>query len=173
MSLHGIQVDPLKVEGILNLPPLSTLCQLQSLQGKENFLRRFIPHYEEINKGFIRLLKKGVPFIWDEVAKKSFKALKHALTHTYLLHPPNYSHEYFLYLTASDNTIAMVLVQEDDSYDEHVIYYMSKTLSPIEVKYSHVEKLVLVIIQVVQRFLHYILLHKTIFLSDCNPCNIS
>jgi hypothetical protein len=163
----------LKIEAIVNLPPPLTLHQIQSLEGKENFLCQFIPNYEEINKGFIRLLKKGVPFIWDEVAKKPFKALKHALTHTYLLHPSNYSYEYFLYLTASDNTIAMVLVQEDDSHDEHVIYYMSKTLSPIEVKYSHVEKLVLAVVQAVQHFCHYILHRKTIFLSDCNPCNIS
>jgi hypothetical protein len=39
VSLHGIRVDPLKVEAILNLPPPSTLRQLQSLQGKEkNFV---------------------------------------------------------------------------------------------------------------------------------------
>jgi hypothetical protein len=34
VSIHEIQVDPLKVEDILNLPPPSTLHQLQSLQGK-------------------------------------------------------------------------------------------------------------------------------------------
>jgi hypothetical protein len=173
ISKQGICVDPLKIEAIVNLLPPLTLHQIQSLQGKKNFLHRFIPHYEEITKVFIHLLKKGVPFIWDDVAKKAFEALKHALTHTSLLHPPNYSCDYFLYLSTSDNTIAMVLVQEDDSHDEHVIYYPSKTLAPIEVKYSHVEKLVLAIVQVVQRFRHYILLHKTIFLSDCNPCNIS
>jgi hypothetical protein len=26
VSIHGIQVDPLKVEAIINLPPPSTLC---------------------------------------------------------------------------------------------------------------------------------------------------
>jgi len=63
----------------------------------------------------------------------------------------------------------MVLVQEDDSHDEHVIYYLSKTLAPTEVKYSHVETLALVVVQVVQRFRHYILPRKTIVLSYCNP----
>jgi hypothetical protein len=37
VSCQGIRVDPLKVEGILNLPPPSTLRQLQSLQGKKTF----------------------------------------------------------------------------------------------------------------------------------------
>ena len=35
----GIHVDPLKVEAITNLPPPRTILQLQSLQGKANFLR--------------------------------------------------------------------------------------------------------------------------------------
>lgn len=62
----GIRVDPLKVEAITKLPPPRTILQLQSLQGKANFLRRFIVNYAEITKGFMRLLKKGVPFIWDD-----------------------------------------------------------------------------------------------------------
>jgi hypothetical protein len=39
VSIHGNWVDPLKVEAILNIPPPSTLCQLQSLQEKANILR--------------------------------------------------------------------------------------------------------------------------------------
>jgi hypothetical protein len=63
----------------------------------------------------------------------------------------------------------MVLVQEDDSHDEHVIYYLSQSLTTTEAKYLHVEKLALVAVQVVQRFHHYILLRKTTVISDCNP----
>jgi hypothetical protein len=129
VSKDGIRVDPLKVKAILALPPPNNLTQLQSLQGKENFLRRFICNYAEITKGFMRLLQKDAPFIWDETAQCSFDALKHALTNTPLLHPPNYAKDYILYLVASTSTIAMVLVQEDDDDNEHVIYYLSKSLS--------------------------------------------
>jgi len=52
VSIHKIRVNPLKVEVILNLPPPSTLRQLQSLQGKEKHLCRFIPNYVELMKGF-------------------------------------------------------------------------------------------------------------------------
>ena len=159
----------MKVEAIVKLPPPSTLRQLQSLQGKENFLHQFIPNYVEITKCFTRLLKHNTPFFWDEIADKSFDALKHALTHTSLLHTPNYNQDYFLYLAASHSTIGMVLVQEDGFGSEHVIYYLSQTLIPTELKYSHVEQLALVAVQVVQRFHHYILLHKTTVISDCNP----
>ena len=39
ISKHGIMVDPFKVEAILQLSPPCTINQLQSLQGKVNFLR--------------------------------------------------------------------------------------------------------------------------------------
>jgi hypothetical protein len=110
VSCQGIRVDPLKVKAILNLPPPSSLRQLQSLQGKENFIRHFIQNYAELTLGFTRMLKKGSKFVWDTTANKSFESLKLSLTRTPLLFPPDYSRDYFLYLAASDYTIAMVLV---------------------------------------------------------------
>jgi hypothetical protein len=85
VSTTGIMVDPLKVEVIVQLPPPCTIPQLQSLQGKVNFLRCFVANYAEITKGFMRLLKKGVPFCWDEAAQCSFEALKCALMSSPLL----------------------------------------------------------------------------------------
>ncbi len=76
VSIEGIQIDPLKVEAIIELPPSSSIRQLQSLHGKENLLRQFIATYAEITKGFMRLLRKGVPFLWDNFAQQSFDALK-------------------------------------------------------------------------------------------------
>jgi hypothetical protein len=162
-------VDPLKVKAILALPPPNNLTQLQSLQGKANFLRRFICNYAEITKGFMRLLQKDAPFIWDATAQRSFDALKHALKNTPLLHPPNYAKDYILYLATSTSTISMVLVQEDDDDTEHVIYYLSKSLSGPKLQYSHVEKLALAAVIVVQRFRHYILLRTTTVIAESNP----
>jgi len=63
----------------------------------------------------------------------------------------------------------MVLVQNDDDDTEHVIYYLSRNLLDTETRYAYVEKLVLAIICAFQRFHHYILLHTTTVVSDCNP----
>jgi hypothetical protein len=78
-------VDPLKVEAIVQFPLPCTVPQLQSLQGKAKFLRRFIANYDEITKGFMCLLKKDVPFYCDEATQFSLKALKHTLTYSPLL----------------------------------------------------------------------------------------
>ena len=69
VSKDETHLDPLKVEAIVNLPSPSSLHQLQSLQGKANFLRRFIPNYAEVAKGFTRILKKNVPFHWDYISQ--------------------------------------------------------------------------------------------------------
>jgi hypothetical protein len=59
----------------------------------------------------MHLLKKDVPFYWDDVTQRSFAALKHALTTAPLLRPPNYNKDFLLFLAAVESTIGMVLVQ--------------------------------------------------------------
>ena len=143
--------NPFKVEVILQLSPPHIVNQLQSLQGKANFLRRFIANYAKITKGFMRLLKKEVPFYWDERAPRSFEALIKALSSAPILSPPYYSKEFILYLVTSESTIGMVLVQEDKSLQEHAIYYLSRSLVDVEFSYAHVEKLALAAFHIAQR----------------------
>jgi cleavage and polyadenylation specificity factor subunit 1 len=69
VSNKGIMVDPLKAEAIVQLSPSHNIRQLQSLQGKANFLQRFITNYVDFTKGFMCLLKKGVPSVCDEFAQ--------------------------------------------------------------------------------------------------------
>jgi hypothetical protein len=143
--------------------------QRQSLQGKANFLRHFIANYAEITKGFMCLLKKDVPFFWDEATQCSFYALKHTLTTAPLLRPLNYNKDFLLYLAAAESTIGMVLVQEDDSFSEYVIYYLSRGLVGPELNYTHLEKLTLETVHAVQRFCHYVMFHKTTVVAIMNP----
>jgi hypothetical protein len=63
VSTKGIMVDPLKVEAIVQFPPPCTIPQLQSLQGKANFLWCFVANYAEITKGFHVSLEKRGPIM--------------------------------------------------------------------------------------------------------------
>ena len=63
----------------------------------------------------------------------------------------------------------MVLVQKDDKIREHVLYCLSHVLAGPELIYSHVQKLALVVVYVVQRLCHYILLRTTTMVADVNP----
>ena len=95
--------------------------------------------------------------------------MKKALLSAPLLHPPDYSRDFILYLAASESTIGVVLVQEDDKLVEHVVYYLSHALAGPELRYSHVEKLALAAVYVVHRLRHYILLRTTTVVADVNP----
>ena len=113
VSKDGIRIDPLKITAIQALPTPTNLLELQSLQGKANFLHRFVCNFAEKTYGYMRLLKKDTPFFWDDQAQWAFDNLKHALTHSPVIHPPDCSKDFFLYIAASTTTIAMVLVQEN------------------------------------------------------------
>ena len=63
----------------------------------------------------------------------------------------------------------MVLVQEDEELEEHVIYYLSRNLIDAESRYSHVERLALATVHAVQRLRHYILLLQTLVVAHVNP----
>ena len=80
--------------------------------------------------------------------------MKKSLLSTPLLWPPDYSRDFILYLAASESTIGVVLVQEDDKLQEHVVYYLSHALDGPKIRYSHVEKLALAVVYAVQRLRH-------------------
>ena len=101
----------------------------------------------------MRILKKDTTFCWDEWAQECFDALKWALASTLVISLPNYICDILLYVAASMETIGMVLVQEDEELQEHVIYYLSWNLIDAEICYSHVEKLALATVHAVQSIL--------------------
>ena len=86
-----------------------------------------------------------------------------------VLSPLDYSHEFLIYVATSQETVGMVLVQEDEEIHEHVIYYLSLNLIDAKLHYSHVEKLALATVHVVQCLRHYILLRQTLVIAHINP----
>jgi hypothetical protein len=110
VSQHDIKVDPLKVQAITEIPPPQNLCQLQSLQGKANFLRRFVPDYTTRAHGFLHLLCHDIPFQWDKHAQNTFDDLKMALSNAPLISPTDYNRNYILYISALAVSVVGVLV---------------------------------------------------------------
>ena len=86
----------------------------------------------------MNLLKKNSPFRWDDQAQWDFNNLKHDKTRSPVLHPLNYCKYFLLYIVSSTTTVGMVLVQEDSNGQEHVIYYLSKSILDFKTRYSHV-----------------------------------
>ena len=64
------------------------------------------------------LLKKGVSYLWDDQAQRSFDALKKVLISAPLLSTPDYGRDFILYLAASPSSLGIVLVQTHDDWSE-------------------------------------------------------
>jgi hypothetical protein len=169
VSKHSITVDPLKVQSITEIPPPRNLHQLHSLQVKAKFLRRYVPDYATYEHGFLHLLRHDIPFRWDEHARTYFDDLKSALSNAPLISPPDYDPNYILYLSSSIVSVAGVLVQIGDDGREHVIYYISKSLSGPPLKYNNDEKLMLAVVLIAQKLRHYILLRVTKVVKNSSP----
>jgi hypothetical protein len=171
VSNKGIMVDPLKVEAIVQFPPLHKYSSVTESPRKGQFPSSFHCKLCRHHQGIYALVeRKGSHSVWDKFTNDPSMHLR-MLMSSPLLSPPDYSRDFLLYIVAVESTVNMVLVQEDDSSQEHVIYYLSHGLIGPELNYSHVEKLALEVVHVVQRLRHYILLRKTIVVA-CQSISI-
>ena len=80
---RGIEIDRSKIDAIQKMPEPRNIHELKSLQGKLAYIRRFISNLAGRCQPFSRLMKKDVPFKWNEACRNAFKSIK-----TYLLNPP-------------------------------------------------------------------------------------
>ena len=76
-----------------------------------------------------------------------------------------------LYLASNSQAIGALLVQEDDEGNEQPIYYVSKALKDIEIKYHKIEKASLVVIYASQRLKHYFSTHQILLVTKSHPIN--
>ena len=60
--------------------------------------------------GYMHLLKKNTPFLWDYQDQRDFDNSKHDITLSLVLHAKKNSKYFLLYIVASTTTIGMVLV---------------------------------------------------------------
>jgi len=80
VSIHGLGVDPEKIQAITEWPAPTTVKGLQSFLGFCNFYRRFIKGYSRITKPLHRLTKKEVQYDFNTQCQEAFQKLKHTLT---------------------------------------------------------------------------------------------
>ena len=80
VSQRSIEVNPEKVWAIMELEPLRTVKEVQSLNGKIAALNRFVSKETERCLPFFRTLRKS--FEWTDECQKAFEDLKKYLSST-------------------------------------------------------------------------------------------
>ena len=77
---RGIKANPDKIKVVLDMPPPSSIKEVQRLTGRIAALSRFVSRVSDKCQPFFQVLKKA--FQWDTKCEEAFSALK-----TYLNSP--------------------------------------------------------------------------------------
>jgi hypothetical protein len=139
VTKHGIEIDPTKIKTIVDMPQLTNLHELKSLQGHLAYIRRLISNLSGRCKPFSRLMKKGVPFQWDQAWKSAFDDIKKYLTNPPVLCAPIKGRPLILYIAAMPTSLGVLLAQTNDEGKEVSLYYLSRTLLGAECNYLDIE----------------------------------
>ncbi|KAL0454262.1 UNVERIFIED_CONTAM: hypothetical protein Slati_0765400 [Sesamum latifolium] len=118
----------------------------------------FQPHHE-----------KGVPFEWDETCRNTFRSIKSYLMKPPVLIAPVPRRPLILYIAVQESSVGALLAQENDEGKESALYYLSRRMTPNELKYSPIEKICLALIFAIQKLKHYFQAHTVRLVSKANP----
>ena len=112
VSQRGIEVNPEKVQAIIELESLRTVKEVQSLNGKIAALNRFVSKAMDKCLPFFRILRKS--FEWMDECQRAFEDLKKYLSSPPLLSLSKSGEELYLYIANSQAAVSAALVREEE-----------------------------------------------------------
>ncbi|PKI71181.1 hypothetical protein CRG98_008430, partial [Punica granatum] len=169
VSERGIEVDPDKVKEIKELPPPSSVREVQGFLGRLNYIARFIANLTDKCQPLFHLLRKNAAIEWDEECQKAFDTIKAYLVQPPVLVLPTPGRPLLLYLTVRRQSLGCMLGQEEESTrTECAIYYLSKKFTDGESNYPEIEKMCCALVWVMQRLRQYTLYHTIRLLSKAD-----
>lgn len=169
VSAKGIEVDPEKVQAIMDMPPPHNISQMRSLQGRLLSIRRFISQLVDRSQPFTKTLHKGVKYNWSQDCDQSLTQIKKYLANPPILMPPIYRKPLILYISAIETSLGILLAQEDNDNKERAIYYLIRTPISYKMNYSIIKKACLAIVFSSQKLRDYMLSHTTWLVAKIDP----
>ena len=166
---RGIEVDPSKIKAIMEMPPPRNLRELRGLQGRLAYIRRFISNLSGRCQPFTRLMRKDVPFVWDDACQNALSSIKEYLLKPPVLMAPIKGKPLILYIAALERSLGAMLAQNNEEGKENALYYLSRTLVGAEQNYTPIEKVCLALVFTVQKLRHYLLSHSITLISKADP----
>ena len=108
--------------------------------GLAGYYRRFIKGFSTIAAPLTDLTKKNACLEWSEACEHAFETLKALLCSAPVLSYPNLAQAFILQTDASDFGLGAILSQKDESGNEQVVAYASRTLTDRERKFQPLKK---------------------------------
>ena len=122
---RGIEANLDKIKAVLDMPPPSSIKEVQRLTRRIVALSRFVSRASDKCQPFFQVLKKA--FQWDTNCEEAFSALKTYLSSPPILVSPFEGELLTLYLAVSDLSTSAVLIRDKDRV-QHAVYYYNRAL---------------------------------------------
>ena len=75
MSNDGIQVDPKKIETVIDWPRPTTITKVINFLGLTDYYERFVEDFPKIATPLARLTHKNIKFNWTDKCKEHLQLL--------------------------------------------------------------------------------------------------
>ncbi|WVZ75167.1 LOW QUALITY PROTEIN: hypothetical protein U9M48_023250, partial [Paspalum notatum var. saurae] len=122
ISTAGVDMDPAKVQAILDWPAPRSARAVRGFLGLAGYYRKFVHNYGTVTTPLTALLKKD-GFTWDNAAAAAFAALKAAVTTAPVLAMPDFSKLFIVECDASSHGFSAVL-------EGHPVAFFSRPIAP-------------------------------------------
>lgn len=165
---NGVKPNPEKTKAVENFPIPKCAKDIKSFLGLVSYYRRFIPNLSKTAKPLTNLLKKDIPFLWQNDQQLAFESLKSALTSAPILAYPDFTKPFVLTCDASNYAISAILSQGPIGNDSPIAY-ASRTLNKAECNYSVTEKECLAILFGTKTFRPYLYGRRFKIVTDHRP----
>jgi hypothetical protein len=156
ISEGQVEMDPIKVAGVVEWPKPANKKQVQSFLGFVNFYRRFIRDFSHHARPLFDLMGKNAPWVWGDVQQAAFDELKRMVTSMPVLTFADDARAYCVEADSSDFATGAVILQQGDDEKWHPIAFMSKSLNAVERNYEIHNKEMLAIIHALEEWRHYL-----------------
>ncbi|KAG7533112.1 Ribonuclease H-like superfamily [Arabidopsis thaliana x Arabidopsis arenosa] len=165
VTKRGIEANPNQINAFLNMPSPKNFKEVQRLTGRIAALNRFISRSTDKSLPFYQILKGNKGFLWDEKCEEAFGQLKAYLTTPPVLSKPEVDERLYLYVSVSKHAVSGVLVREDRG-KQKPIYYISKSMTDPETRYTMMEKLALAVVTSARKLRPYFQSHPIEVLTN-------
>jgi hypothetical protein len=169
VSHHGIEVNPTKIQAIINMTPPQSARDVQRLTGRLAALNRFISKSAEQRLPFLKTLRGAKDFAWGPEQTAAFESLKQHLSELATLTSPDPSLPLLLYIAALPCAVSVALVQEQDregTSRQCPVYYVSEVLTASKCNMTELENISYAVVMASRKLRHYFEAFKVRVISD-------
>jgi len=152
-----IQMDPVKVQGVVVWLAPKNLTECQGFIGFLNFYCQFIKGFSKLAQPLHDLTKKGAPWQWTEKEQKAFDTLKAKVAEEPVLLFPQMMEPFKMEVDASAIAIGAVLNKKGDESKLYPIAYYSKSFTAPKQNYNVYDCELLAIIKALRQWRMYLL----------------